>query len=137
MKLTPSIIAANAEVIAAAIDGNPVELLCSTPNPEWRTYQRTVAGLIEDLSRGWKFRVPPAPKTRPCNCPDDVPLNCWLDISKIGAAMAGPQSHLITGISASGVFSAGAWKTWDDLRKDEYQYSTDRKTWLPCEVDCE
>jgi len=84
---------------------------------------------------GIRWRPKPEPKRRPWRGPEDVPLPvCWL---RIGDG----STDLITSVSPNGV--KFTWMNcehknevrfvqWNDLTR--MHYSTDGKTWLPCEV---
>ena len=70
-------------------------------------------------------RRKPKPALVPWDCKEDVPLNCWLRGEY-------ESEGLVTLITPTGVFfGLGAHGDWDKLYR-YYEYSTDRKTWLPC-----
>jgi hypothetical protein len=75
------------------------------------------------------YRRKPKPVAVPWDCKEDVPLNCWL---RWKPEHGGSKEMLIHMVSAQGVFVAtDSVIPWKEL--GYYEYSTDRKTWLPCQ----
>lgn len=76
------------------------------------------------------YRPAPKPVTRPWSKPEDVPAFCWL--RKLDSKN---NMLLITHIDSAGMFCGGNHSRtvlFGDF--DCWEYSVDRKTWLPCVV---
>lgn len=130
MKLTKEQLIQNAEAMIAFANGKPIQ--CSslaadawvdmTLTPSWRFHET-------------EYRPKPEPKTRPWNCPDDVPGNCWL--RKVGDYW----NRLVIMVNAGRVTVIGGCATelqsWAFSQLNDCEYSTDRKTWQPCAVTTE
>lgn len=76
------------------------------------------------------FRPKAEPKTRPWSKPDDVPGSvCWIKpAGSVRAYMAMVVGFYFSGIRV--VTSEIDEIEYTEIHK--YEYSTDRKTWLPC-----
>lgn len=115
--------------ILAHQDGNPVEYKFpddknwnELDTPSW------------NLSQGVLYRPKPQPKRVPWSKPEHVPGPvCWLRWPDE------PENiSMIVGMDADGVTSilgkdTPHFERWSSLRGQEY--STDRKTWHPCETE--
>lgn len=71
--------------------------------------------------------VPPA--VVPWDCPEDVPLNCWVRSKQFAVHM------LVVCVWPNGVAAHDSADirtlSWKKLH-ESCEYSTDRRTWLPC-----
>ncbi len=110
----------------AFADGKPVQFKRHS-EIEWFD-AKPEASNLEWLLQIYEYRPKPAPKTRPWNCPDDVPLNCWIRNPRFPK-----RPILITGIGENGISCSNREFDWADLSSN-FEYSTDRKTWHKCEV---
>lgn len=72
------------------------------------------------------YRIAPEPRKVPLTA-DDIPAVCWVREND-GRTV----SYLITSVGDEGVHSGIGWLGFDTLKAYEYQYSSDRKNWLPC-----
>lgn len=122
MNLTKEQIESNVDAFKAWMNGEPVEFQTKIER-QWE--------LISDPTwyKDYCYRRKPKPAVRKWNKPDDVPGPvCWL--SPNGIASFG----IIDFITPNGISVGGQniLREWCDL--DDYSYSTDRKTWRPCEV---
>ncbi len=128
MKPTKDQLLQNAAAITAFANGLPIECR-SRGNIQW----------VETSLPSWncathEYRPKPAPKTRPWNCPDDVPGPvCWLKRPTGWPCLIAEIDD--DSIAIGGGSVDGCVLRWSELSRCEY--STDRKTWLPCEVTCE
>ncbi len=84
---------------------------------------------IADLNLAqYEFRAAPESISRPWEKPEDVPLNCWIRYANH------PDIFLITSIQTNGIgWSGGNFREW--IHFSGFDYSTDRKQWLPCTVE--
>jgi len=134
MKLTPEQLKQNAAAMIAFADGKKVQ----------RTAQDDFTGLSGwfDTNPIWEFdrhlyRPKPEPKTRPWSKPEDVPGPvCWLRFANESWG-----DTMIIGVRPRGIYVANIdikpgvyFMDWKYFVTDYTNYSTDRKTWLPCEV---
>ncbi len=81
------------------------------------------------LTKPEAYRIKPKSAVRPWNRPEDVPGPvCW--VRSIGVT---DQVLMITGMSKSTFcISTKGIRDWSEI--EDYEHSTDRKTWLPCTV---
>lgn len=115
-----------ADAMEAHERGEPVEF-----------YDSEIGGWMLESCPRWcantNYRPAPKPVTRPWSKPDDVPCNCWLKHTE-----GSDWTSLILSVCTQGIFCVRKFDgavgrvAWEELRKS--QYSTDRKTWLPCVV---
>lgn len=110
-------------IVAAIAAGDEIECRMKSPNCYWGEWNS------RQFSDDYEYRVKAKPVARPWSKPEDVPLNCW--IRRKGAT----SCELITAVYNEGV-GRGEGRAfilkWDGTENCEY--STDRKTWLPCTV---
>lgn len=119
----------NAAAMLAWADDKPVQWVTSQCNPDYGG-----GGTWDDEDHPkWRFsefdyRPKPEPQMRDWNCPEDVPLNCWIrGVSKF-------ERFISTIHSEGGCTDTGGSFAWSDLR--DYHYSTTRRKddWHPCKV---
>ncbi len=128
MKLTKEQLIQNAEAMIAVANGKPVQFY-HTPELAWKDYE----GHIESSAIGSiPFRPKPAPKTRPWNRPEDVPLNCWLTIDRENARLV--LAVMPDGVRVAGRGCDSAFFSWRELQP-QFKWSVDRASWHRCEVE--
>lgn len=127
MPLTPEQQESNIEALRAFWKGEPIEQFFSG---EWAN---SYGGLFEGVAIVGIFRAKPKPKTLPWDCAEDVPLNAWVRFhGDIHGNTFDGDGLFVTGISKLGCQTSVEFLEWQDLQKN-YQFSIDRKTWLPCQ----
>lgn len=112
-------------VITAFANGEQVEYRTSIG--EWESPDAGSVLFCDNLD----YRIKPKPVTRPWCCANDVPAPiCWVRQTPTDRA------KLITEVSDDGVMFGygGTGASWIWFTNYPAQYSTDRKTWLPCTV---
>lgn len=78
---------------------------------------------------GDTYRPKPEPVQRPWASPDDVfGAVCWIHL-KIASKCAG---KLVVHVIPTGVFTYDSYIDFASM--EDYEYSTDRKTWRPCTI---
>lgn len=89
-------------------------------------YKPTCAAL--EIAKQLDLIEPPTPKTRPWT-QADVPPVCWIK------SKAPSVAYLVVRVSSSEVIIAdGHGMSWNIL-KENWEYSTDLRTWKKCEVE--
>lgn len=129
MNYTPEQLRLCADAKEAIDKGLPAEQMNAIyTEGKWREYTGQFY-----IAEGWLYRPKPVPKTRPWSKPDDVPGPIvWVR----GNERDWPA--LIIMVQDDGMWAMSSTSKnlelygWDD--SVTWQYSTDRKTWLPCEV---
>lgn len=123
MTYTPEQKQQNIAAFIAFMDGKPVEYYTEG---EWRG--------TDNVNTHWLHRPKPEPKTRQWNCPNDVPFGCW--IRHINKPDDGSM-WMVTVICRNGVHINATARVgmidWQELNT-RFEYSTDLRTWAPCEV---
>lgn len=127
MKLTQEQLLQNAEAMIAFANGRPIEyIIRSKPEKEqtWCDWDS-----LEMELNAFRYRPKPAPKTRPWNCPDDVPGPvCWI------RPCGEPHNvYLIVDVGGPELRYGQEYQTPYPI-DGKFEHSTDRKTWLPCVV---
>lgn len=113
------------EVLQAFIDGKVIQSkLCKelsksvdwadTSNPVWRW----------DV---YNYRIKPEPKLVPLTI-NDIPPICWIRVK----GDCNRFEHLVTSCCITYISFNGGKTTWRELFERSFEYSSDRKTWLPC-----
>lgn len=120
--------------IALLAEGKPEMVENRLRSVDWKPIQ-THHNII--LDGQWLYRPKPQPKTRGWSKPDDVPGPvCWLRPNSGG--LLGLQS-LITAVSEGGCTVMNRDEQFVSFERPDHwgrlEYSTDRKTWLPCTVE--
>lgn len=109
-------------VMQAEIEGKGIEWLGNRDN-NWQTTIRPVWNWQDG-----NYRVKPAPVRVPLTA-DDIPPVCWVKADHVVAGAA----LLVHTVYRNGVstYTTGTL-LFNEMFRDNWQYSTDRKTWLPC-----
>lgn len=129
-KLTPEQLKDAQNALAAANDGKPWQF--HTTSYGWiDAGSDSTVGTF--LSHDMLTRPKPEPKTRPWNCPEDVPGPvCWIRYHGQSERCA-----MILALDPIGVWNFDTnhrerITTWEVM--PEHEYSTDRREWKKCEV---
>lgn len=130
---------ASAAIFTAAADGKECEW--NSHDKRWVKCDPFARGEYGNVINYPELcRIKPEPVTRPWSKPEDVPgVVCWIG-RKDGKNIPGRGGMIITildeGICAWAGNKTGAiaFFSWDNIRKEKAEYSTDRKTWQPCVV---
>lgn len=109
------------KVMQAWIDGKKIECR-QRGGDKWQNASHP----IWDFD-SFMYRIKPSEETVPWDCPEDVPMNCWIT----GKGSNGGPRSLITSCLFYGVHSDGIDIKWKDLFVG-YEWTVDGKTWHPC-----
>lgn len=139
MNLTPEQKKHILSIFTAHLSGEKCEV--NSFKDEW-TEQDPIQCSIHLSEHPDRWRVAPKPVTRPWNKPEDVPGPvCWLRSTyhdgtpdyrmSLIVGFAGDVSYITATCGCDPVLHS---QNFSDTRWENMQYSTDRKTWLPCTV---
>lgn len=119
--MTPEQLKQNVAAMIAFADGKPIEYRLL--NEELDPWEEN-ADPNFDFSR-CEYRPKPEPRTRPWNCPEDVPDGL------IYLKTNGGQKGIALEPDDAGIYVTGGYFNYLQLGF----YSTDRKNWQPCVVE--